>query len=411
LYEEIVPGGSRKYTDFIKGRFDDPDTASTLAYIEKTQLSINNWADRYQSKIVLWGWHPSELNTMAFEHESLKRLFVALGYVVLWISGSVTPERVLPELKGPKIFITGDGLVGAPIVPFVGEEDIVIVHNENNPGRWKGKLIEYSQYWVPKSLLAGTPTPYPTDLLPHEINQDWLDQKDDELAFFVGSQYNKAFQQQHSELRALLAKHKIDYQFLETWDCKAIHQQYIKARWMPVVQLPEMAGFLPSRFCKGMAPGCIPLSINPINKEMLGKAAAGCIFGENWPDVIRQVAELREDPKSLREKSATAMRWAMDQSPFHFLEYLWPAPERTPPSEAYWSLKAAIAHADAVVQQPAALEKLLNLYPKNFILMNFLGKAYAQAGQEPERVKLAREYSKLFPEALPNNSWAAITAA
>ncbi len=405
MYVEAISGGSANYTEFIKGRFADPDIDQTLAYLQRNRLSIDHWVDRCQFTVVLWGWHPSEGNTMAFEHETLKRVFVGMGFNVIWLPVQTDPSVALSKIPGPRIFITGDRAIGAPIAPFAREDDVIIAHNENAPDRWRGILHNYWQYWVPTSMLLGKPAPYPTDLMPHEMSKDWLDQKNDSLAFFVGSAYSPAFQEQHRQLKSLFSSQGIEYEFLETWNCQAIHRRYVEARWIPIPQQPTLTSFLPSRICKGMARGCVPLSINPILEVMLGKWADGCIFGSDWSDVLRQVEELRTDPERLREKSSAAMRWAREQSAFHFLEYLWPAPEKTRPSDAYWNLRSSMSHASWVVQDAYQLEELLQRYPNNRILMHFLGRAYGHSGRGQDSDALARDYQKLFPGDDLVRSW------
>ncbi len=384
--------------DFFVGRFPEPDPLQPDAINAQRNISLNNWLELRGRPVVLWGWAPQEGNTMCFEHESLRRAFRYLGFDTHWFSSNEDPDSVLANLPSPRIYITGNEGVGAKIVPHIRSDDIVIVHNEFEISRWQCKVFPYGQYCTPSTCYPGITLPYPTDLLPHEYDPVCLQVKENELACFIGSPYSTSFMRQHEELKGLFASIGVAYEFTETWNPSLVHKIYSVCRWMPVPQLPDLVSFLPSRFCKSMARGCIPLSINPLVKVLLGKGAEACVFGNNWQDVARQVLELKANPELMHQKSMLGMQWARGLTALHFLEYLWPAPEKTRPSNSYWEIRENILQGNDQLRSRPQLELLLERYPDNRLVMFGLGLLYRNLGLRQEQRKLFENFKNRFPD-------------
>ena len=355
---------------FTRSTFPDPSPDGSAAVLDEMGLNLKNWLALRGRPVVLFGWHPIEHNTMTFEHESIRRAFRYLGFETIWFPSSADPGPLLAKLPAPRIFLTGPcGEVGARLVPFATADDVVIVHNEGEDCKWNGaRVLNYKRFEARRSF--GIPAHYPSDLLPHEFSDQWVEQKEKDLVYFVGSAYDTNFATKHQELNRILSSSGFRYVCQESWNVRDVHAHYKKALWAPVpfpsVRLGHL-WFLPSRFVKALSRGCIPLSTNPIARMLLGEGAHGCIFANTWEQVAEQMRFLLEHPALLLEKQVWGMRWAQAHSALHFLEYIWPSESGA--SDSYWETQSAFQQTCLALESSACLEMLLRRYPDNFIVL------------------------------------------
>ena len=90
------------------GLLPDPDPSLASPIIESCGVGLDQWLALRDRQVVFWGWHKTEINTMVFEHESIRRAFHLLGFQTNWFPSTADFPEVIRRAPGPKIYITGE---------------------------------------------------------------------------------------------------------------------------------------------------------------------------------------------------------------------------------------------------------------------------------------------------------------